>query len=92
MAQITKQLAIKIAEKLEAKIISKHKKAHDLALIFHNGKMIAHFGIRRGSNKEMGHDHIPEQIFVGMREAKLLGQCPLQRNDWLEIIKKKGKI
>jgi len=90
MAVITKELAEKIARKLKATFIS--KKEHDFAQIYHEGKLIAFFGIRRGSQKDEGHDFIPSQIFVSTRQAKLLGQCPLLREDWIQILKAKGKI
>ncbi len=91
MAAITKELALKIAKKLKAKVI-KTKRAHDIAQVFHNGKMVAHFGIRRDSKKDSGHDHVPESIFVRTREAKLLGQCPMSRDEWIRIITEKGKV
>jgi hypothetical protein len=65
-------------------------KAHDIAEIFHQGRLVATFGIRRGSNKNLGHDHIPHQIFLRAREAKLLGQCPMSKEQWLQIITGKG--
>lgn len=90
MATITKELALQIAKKLKAKIVK--RKAHDIAVVEHEGKMIAQFGIRRGSRKDLGHDHIPGQIYVGPKDAKLLGECPLKREDWIEIIADKGKV
>lgn len=88
---ITKELAQRIARKLKAKI-TKKKKAHDLAQVFHEGKMVAWFGIRRGSRKDQGHDHVPGQLFVRTHEAKLLGECPLSREDWIRIMVDKGWI
>jgi len=89
MAYITKELALKIAKKLNARI--RHTtKAHDIAEIFHQGRLIATFGIRRGSNKNLGHDHIPQQIFIGARDARLLGQCPMSKEQWLQIVTDKG--
>ena len=91
MAVITKELALKIVKKLKAKVV-KRAKPHDIALIEHEGRIIAQFGIRRGSKKNSGHDHIPEQIFLRSRQAKELGQCPLSREDWIKIITEKGKV
>lgn len=91
MAVITKELAGKIARKLKAKL-RKQSRRHDIFAVYHEGKMVAQFGIRRGSKKNLGHDHIPEQIFVGTRDARLLGQCPLKREDWVKIITEKGKV
>lgn len=69
---ITKELAEKIAIKLGAKRTPAG--AHDIAAVYHDGVLIAKFGIRRGSEKDKGHDHIPEESFVGPSFAKLLGQ------------------
>lgn len=91
MAIITKELALKIASKLKVDLI-KRKGPHDIALVYHEEKLIAQFGIRRGSNKNLGHDHIPDQIFLRPREAKLLAQCPLSREEWITIMKEKGKL
>ncbi len=91
MAVITKELAGQIAKKLKAKII-KGSRRHDFAQVFHGGKLVASFGIRRGSKKNLGHDHIPDQIYVSTREAKLLGQCPLSRDEWINILTEKGKV
>ena len=90
MATITKELALQIAKKLKAKIVK--RKAHDIAVIEYEGKMIAQFGIRRGSRKGLGHDHIPGQIYVSPKDAKLLGEYTLKREGWIEIIADKGKV
>lgn len=90
MAIITKQLAVEIAKKLKAEVC-KRNKAHDIALVYHEGKMVAHFGIRRGSNKNLSHDHITDQIFLRPRQARLLGQCPMSREEWVKIVAEKGK-
>lgn len=91
MAVITKELAVAITKKLRGKLLKKAK-AHDIIGIHHAGKLIATFGIRRASKKGEGHDYIPSQIFVSPRQARLLGQCPLKREDWIKIITKKGKV
>jgi len=91
MANITRELALVIAKKLKAQIV-KTTKAHDIAAVYHKDKLIAHFGIRRGSRKDLGHDHIPQQIFLRAREARLLGQCPLSREGWVKILSEKNKL
>lgn len=90
MPTITKELAQKIARKLKAQIHSKGR--HDFASIYFKGKMIASFGIRRGSKKDSGHDYVPEQLFIKQKEALQLGRCPLSREEWLSIIRAKGKL
>ncbi len=91
MALITKELALRIARKLDAEIVGRNK-PHDIALVRHQGKLVAQFGIRRGSSKNTGHDHIPGQIFVSPRDARLLGQCPLSREEWIRIVSEKGRV
>jgi len=91
MPEITKELALKIAKKLNAEIVIREG-AHDIALVRHEGKLVAQFGIRRGSKKDAGHDHVPEQIFLRPRQARLLGQCPLSREEWVRILTDKGMI
>jgi len=91
-AEINKELTLKIAKKLGAIIEDKPHRSHDIAKVFHKGKLICIFGIRRGSNKELGHDHIPGQIFSKTRDARLLGQCPRTREDWINELKEKRKI
>jgi hypothetical protein len=87
---ITKEHAEKIAAKLEA-VVEKGDK-HDLAKIYHDGKRIAQYGIRRGSKKDSSHAYISSQIFVSKRDCLNLAKCPLSRDGWIEILKEKGKI
>jgi hypothetical protein len=87
---ITKEHARKIAKKLEAVI--RPEKAHDYAEIFHKGQLIAWFGIRRGSEKDQGHDHIQKDLHINGHNAKLLAACPLTREDWIGIMKRKKLV
>jgi hypothetical protein len=89
VAVITKELAQGIARKLKAVIQSKKGSAHDLACVYYKGRLVAQFGIRRGSKKNLGHDHIPAAIHLAKRQAKLLGQCPMSEDDWLEVMREK---
>ena len=92
MAVITKELALAIARKLGAEIAERGNKPHDIAKIYHSGRLVAHFGIRRGSRKNMGHDHVPAQIHVSPHDARLLGQCPMTREEWVEKLNRRGVI
>ena len=87
---LTREDAEKITTKLEA--IIRHKKSHDLAVIEYQGKRIAQFGIRRGSRKDQGHDHIPTSIHVSPHEALLLAQCPMSLGEWIAKMRDKGFI
>jgi hypothetical protein len=70
---ITKELAERIAAKLQAVSHPKKNRPHDLYCIYYEGRLIAHFGIRRASRKDQGHDHVPGQIRVSPNQARLLG-------------------
>src|SRR5712664_1752008 len=90
---ITKEHAEAIVTKLHARLIPKKKaRAHDVYAIYHNGRRIAHVGIRHGSKKGQGHDHVPGQIHVGPRDAKLLAECNHTDQWWIEQMQAKGVI
>jgi hypothetical protein len=80
---ITKELAIKIRDKLQARSIATKNAVHDVYGVYHNAQLIAKFGIRRGSNKETGHDHVQKELNVSTNFAKQLGICTKQRDDYL---------
>jgi hypothetical protein len=90
---ITKQHALDIAGKLKAVMqTSKKQRPHDFYTVHESGVLVAAFGIRRGSNKEAGHDHLPKQLFVGPKDARDLAQCPMSREQYIQKLKQKGKI
>ena len=88
---ITKELALRIAKKLKADV-EPAGKAHDMAYVYHEGRMIASFGIRRGSEKDKGHDHVSKDLHVGPHDARMLANCPLSREEWIEIMRSKGFV
>jgi len=87
---LTRDDAEAIARKLQAEVRSGRK--HDIATIKHNGLTIAHFGIRRGSRRDLGHDYIPGQIHVSLQQAARLAQCPMSLEDWIDVMRQKGYI
>jgi len=89
--QITKELAEKIAAKLGAVLLS-GKRAHDLMGVYHNDILITQFGIRRGSEKDKGHDHVQKDLKVSTRFAKELGICTKSREHWVKEMQAKGII
>lgn len=91
MPPITKEHAEKIASKLKAKIIT-NRAAHDLAQVFYNGVLVVEFGIRRGSNKGLGHGHIPDDLSLTKHQTLDLARCPLKYERWVEIMQEKGLI
>ena len=91
MATITTQHALKIVRKLKATVV-KGTKAHDVAQIYHEGRLVASFGIRRGSNKNLPHGHIPDDLHLRPRETIQLANCPLSREAWLQRMREQGLI
>jgi len=88
---LSKDDALAIAKKLKAMIVTR-RKAHDLAQVWYRGKVIAMFGIRRGSRRDSGHGHIPPQVFLRPKQAQDLADCPMSRDDWLEQMERLGKL
>jgi hypothetical protein len=89
---ITKELAIKIRDKLGAVFIPGKSSAHDVYGIYYEGQVIATFGIRRGSEKDLGHDHIPRNINVSTGFAKQIGLCNKYLEDYLEYLRQAGLL
>ena len=85
---LTADSALVIANKLEAEISEGRK--HTNVVVRVCGTYIGRFGIRRGSSA--GHDYIPRQIHVTMKEALGLARCSLYRADYEKILKDRGKL
>jgi hypothetical protein len=90
MAFITREHALIIARKLKATV--RKSPTHERAEVYEGGKLIAHFGIRRGSRKDIGHDHIPSEIYTSPHNTLLLGRCPWKREDWIRNMSEKGML
>ena len=91
--QITKEMAKRIAGKLGAEKVARTGKApHDLMVVKYNGQVVAGFGIRRASEKDKGHDHIPKDLHVAPRFAKELARCPKTLKDWISEMVRQGVI
>ena len=85
---LDKEDALKIKKKLKAKIQNTKKgRPHDLAVIYYGDAIIATFGIRRGSNKSLPHDHIPDDLHLSPNECTRLAQCSISRDQWLQKMK-----
>ena len=84
--QITKELSLKIAKKLDAVDVSEPGDEHDTWAVFHGEKLVATFGIRRSSQKNKGHDHVPHELQVGPNFARQLAQCTKDKDDYLKLI------
>ena len=89
MRTLTSREAQQIASKLEAEI--KEGRGHARALIRWQGRIVASYGIRRGS-RETSHDYVPKQIFLTFRETLDLARCPLTKEGYFEILRQRGKL
>ena len=89
---ITKELAIKIRDKLGAIKMPERSSAHDVYGIYYNNQVIGLIGIRRGSEKDKGHDHIPRNINVSTGFAKQIGLCNKYLKDYLEYLRQAGLL
>ena len=89
MKTLTADEAERIAMKLNAE--SEERRGHKIAYVRWQGKFIASYGIRRAS-KEVGHDYIPRQLFITMREALNLARCPLSRDEYFNLLRTRGKL
>jgi hypothetical protein len=87
---VTKEHATQIAAKLRAAI--RRGANHDIAVIEYQGRRVAQFGIRRGSRRDAGHDHIPASIYVSARSALDLARCPMSYEQWIAVLREKGLI
>lgn len=89
MSMFTQKEAEAIAKKLRATIEKGRK--HDQVFIRYQEKIVARYGLRRGS-KPMGHDYIPQQIFLTTRQTLELARCPLSAQEYFDILRTSGKL
>lgn len=89
---ITKQLAEAIAIKLRAVVKRRKRKAHDLAVIYHGDLRVVSFGIRRGSRRDAGHDHVMSDLHLSPHDCRRLAQCPMSREEWIAVMTDRGVI
>lgn len=80
------------AEKIATKLGAERRpgRKHDIAIVRVEETYIGHYGIRRG--KGTGHDYIPKQIGVTMREALDLARCNLYRDDYEKLLRERAKL
>ena len=81
---ITKQQTRKIIRKLKAvNETDRSDSAHDHYAIYHEGVLVASFGVRRSSKKDMPHPHIPGDLQVNEHYTREIVSCSVDRDDWL---------
>ncbi len=91
MRIITKELALRIIDKLKAKKV-RSGKAHDDYAFEYNGRIILQTSLRRGSEKDIGHDHMPGDLGMGPGKTKLFAQCNVTMKQYIKILKGQGLI
>lgn len=89
---ITKALAEVIVKKLEGVLQPSRSARHDIFHVYHNGLLVASLSIRRGSDRDQGHDYFPRDLHVGPHFAREIGQCSRDRGHWLAELKDKGFV
>jgi hypothetical protein len=90
---LSKQHALAIKDKLKAEPAPLKKgRPHDLFLVREGGQVVARFGIRRGSNKHLPHDHLPKSLHVTPRQARDLADCPMSREEWIARLREAGEL
>lgn len=88
--QITKQHANALVGKLGATVKQKKHRAHDLAVVYVEGVRVGQFGIRRGSRNTAGHDFIPKNLHITTGQCRLLAECNLTYEAWVQILRDKN--
>ena len=81
---ITKQQTRTIIKKLKAVDVTGPSDAHDMYAIYHNGLLVASFGVRRSSKKDMPHPHVPGDLQVNEHYVREMVSCNKNREDWLQ--------
>ena len=85
----TQKHAKAIAKKLDCVLLERAK--HVFAELHVGDKLIVSFGIRRAS-RDVSHSFIPQQLHLKQKECWELHDCTLSKEQYLEILREKGKI
>jgi hypothetical protein len=84
--QITKEGAKKIIKKLKAVKVSGTQSAHDQFEVLYEDTLVTTLSLRRGSQRNKGHDFIPGELGVGPNFAKQMAACTKSRIEYLKRI------
>ena len=89
---VNKELAEKIVKKLGAKPSRSRRPGspHELYDFEVGGVLVLTLSLRRGSNRESGHDHIPEELHLRPHNASKFGQCNITLKQYLEMLIQSG--
>lgn len=89
MRRFTAREARAIADKLGCGRRAGRK--HDIMQVVVEGKLVAHFGIRRGSG-EQGHDYVPAQLHLSRGWCWKLHDCTMSRSEYVAVLRGKGLL
>lgn len=73
-----------IAKKLNAEI--DEKKRHRFVKIFYQGRLVAGYGIPRGSKKEHGLGHVPRELGITPHQTAELAACTMTAQQYFDIV------
>lgn len=90
--QITKENALLIRDKLCGKNAVPQGRKHDTYAVRFDGKVIGKVSIRRGSEKDQGHDFIAQDLNVPMGFAKELGLCTKSFDEYVQCLRDRGHV
>ena len=86
---IDKQDAENIATKLGAK--RRLGRKHEQILVCYDEKVVARYGIRRGSGNPR-HAYVPRELHISAQQAHDLADCPMTAERYFEILAEKGLL
>jgi hypothetical protein len=89
---ITKELAVKIRAKLCGNETPKTTGGHDVYAVRYDGQVVGQVSVRRGSEKDKGHDHIPHALNISPNFAKEIGICNKDLHDYLNCLRDKNLL
>jgi hypothetical protein len=85
---LDKGRALNIARKLGADLDPSG--AHIQAYVRWEGTIVVSFGIRHSKKAKNG--HIPGELQIGPHQALNLANCPMSKEDYLEVLRGKGLL
>lgn len=92
MPSLNKDHAEVICAKLKAVPEKKKGAAHKDYSVYYDGVYLGTFGVRHGSNRNLPHNHIPEDLDIPHPLALELGRCTKQLSDFVSYMRGQGKL
>lgn len=78
-----------IAKKLNA-IREEKPGKHIFYSVFFQDRLITSFGMCHSPHSK--HGHIPAQLFISESQAHAMGSCTISKEEYFQILQKKGKL